>query len=172
MKKNTNLVTLGIISGILAWIGFNKYKNAEKLKDIDVSPADRPFTFTGFGKNVVKCFVNLVIDNPSSLKINIDKLTVEAYYKGNYLGRVSPVKVILNPTAKSPISLPLEILVSKIVMMGKDVLTQKKFEILFRCFITFNVFDYELAIPYNITIDIKEQLNEYMKSSLFSKLFA
>ncbi len=171
MKKNTTLVTLGIIGGLLAWIGFNKYKDAEKLKDIDVSPADRPFTFTGFGKNVVKCFVNLIIDNPSSLKINIDKISVEAYYKGDYLGRISPVQLILNPSVKSPISLPLEILVSKIAMMGKDILTQKKVEILFRCFITFNVFDYELAIPYNITIDIKEQLNEYMKSSLLSNLF-
>lgn len=169
MKK---LFAFASIAGVLALLGFSKYKDVSKLKYISFAPGPKPFTFVelknGFGKFVIRLFVT----NPSVITIDIDKILVEAWYKGTYLGVVNLKKVVINASGKTPLALPIEIISSKLLPFAKDFLTTGKIPVDFKLAATIDAIGSSFVVPYEMTIDVKEALREYLKQTrpLLAKL--
>jgi hypothetical protein len=106
------------------------------------------------------------MENPSKININLSNVIVDAFYKDTHIGRVLPMSVTLKASGKTPLNLPLQINESKILTLAKDIFSQNKVEVIFKCLISFKALGYVATIPYDLKIDIKQQLMEYVQSSL------
>lgn len=161
MKAKT-IITLGALSGLAIWLGF-KIKDAMKLTDIDFAPSSKPFQFHSLKSGIAKFVLNLIVDNPSAINLELKSLVVEAFYKNTYLGRVSPAKVVLNANSKSPVSLPMDVITSKLVPFVTDLTTRGRIDVTFKVLATLSVLGKEIEVPYDLTIDIKDALREYLR---------
>jgi LEA14-like dessication related protein len=163
MTPKKILLTAAII-GITAKLGYDKYKDILKLKNIQVAAGEKPFRFIDVRNGVAMFVIGLTIRNPAPIALDLNKLVVEAWYNKIYLGKVSNDKIVLAADDHSALNLPLEIITNKLLPFAKDFLTKGKIPVEFRVTASVKILGSYFTVPYTYSLDIKDALRDYLKA--------
>ncbi len=169
MKKIIAAISL---TGLLAWLGIGKIREVKKLQEISFGAGSPPLALQALSQDVASFFINLVVTNPSPVTIKLDELIIEMWYKGSYIGTMQKTDVAIQAKRHNNLSLPVQIVNSKMLPFAKDFLTVGKIPVRFVVAAKLNVWGATHTVPYEYTMDVKEALRDYLRESrpLLAKL--